>query len=168
MSPPPRSTSTRRRGPRHRSRAACSRSPASACAAGPVADSGDDVMTGSLDRKLWGALPDGTPVEQFTLRNERGMTAVVITYGAILASLRVPDRSGALDNVVLGYAGLPEYLGDDASFGATVGRYANRIAGGRFAIDGTTYELPRNNGPNSLHGGVKGFSKRVWQAGGAV
>jgi len=125
-------------------------------------------MTGSLDRKPWGALPDGTAVEQFTLRNERGMTAVIITYGAILASLRVPDRTGALDNVVLGYASLEGYLGDDASFGATIGRYANRIAGGRFAIDGTTYELLRNNGPNSLHGGIRGFSKRVWQARGAV
>jgi aldose 1-epimerase len=125
-------------------------------------------MTSTLDRKSYGALPDGAAVEQFTLRNERRITAVVITYGAILASLRVPDRAGALDNVVLGYASLAEYLADDASFGATIGRYANRIAGGRFTLDGATYDLPRNNGPNSLHGGGKGFSKRVWQAAGAV
>ena len=125
-------------------------------------------MAGALDRRAYGALPDGTPVERFALRNARGMTAEVITYGAILASLNVPDRAGAFANVVLGYASLPEYLADDASFGATIGRYANRIAGGRFAIDGRAYELVRNNGPNSIHGGLKGFSKRVWQAEGTV
>lgn len=124
-------------------------------------------MVGSLDRKPYGALPDGTPVERFTLSNG-SLTAEVISYGAILASLRVPDRAGATANVVLGYASLEDYLADDASFGATVGRYANRIAGGSFAIDGTTYRLPINNGPNSIHGGIKGFSKRVWRAGGAV
>jgi aldose 1-epimerase len=120
-------------------------------------------MTGSVDRKPYGALSDGTAVERFTLRNG-GLTAEIITYGAILASLHVPDRAGALANVVLGYASLAEYLADDASFGATIGRYANRIAGGRFSIDGAAYPLPLNNGPNSIHGGLKGFSKRVWQA----
>src|SRR5215472_2576701 len=126
------------------------------------------AMAGALDRRAYGALPDGTPVERFTLRNARGMAAEVITYGAILASLRVPDRASAFANVVLGYASLQEYLADDASFGATIGRYANRIAGGRFVIDGRSYELARNNGPNSIHGGLKGFSKRVWQAEGTV
>ena len=121
-------------------------------------------MTNVPDRKPYGALPDGTAVERFTLRNERGMTAQVITYGARLASLHVPDHAGDVANVVLGYASLDEYLTDDASFGATIGRYANRIAGGRFSIDGTTCDLPLNNGPNSIHGGLKGFSKRVWQA----
>jgi aldose 1-epimerase len=125
-------------------------------------------MTGSLDRKPYGALPDGTAVERFTLRNEGGMTAEVITYGAVLTSLHVPDRAGTLANVVLGYASLAEYIADDASFGATVGRYANRIAGGSFSIDSTTYRLPINNGPNSIHGGLKGFSKRLWQAEAAV
>lgn len=124
-------------------------------------------MTGSLDRKPYGTLPDGAVIERFTLSNG-SLVAEVISYGAILASLRVPDRAGALANVVLGYAGLEGYLADDASFGATVGRYANRIASGSFAIDGTTYRLPINNGPNSIHGGIKGFSKRVWQADGAV
>jgi aldose 1-epimerase len=126
-----------------------------------------DAVSGSLDRKAYGALPDGAPVDCFMLRNG-SLMAEIITYGAILASLRVPDHTGALANVVLGYAGLAEYLGDDASFGATVGRYANRIAGGRFEIDGTAYRLPINNGPNSIHGGVKGFSKRLWQAEAAV
>jgi aldose 1-epimerase len=124
-------------------------------------------VTGSLDRKPYGALPDGTTVECFTLRNG-SLTAEVITYGAILASLRAPDRAGTLANVVLGYGTLAEYLADDASFGATIGRYANRIAGGSFSIDGTAYRLPLNNGPNSIHGGLKGFGKRVWQADGAV
>src|SRR4029077_16312728 len=143
------------------------RSRASACAAGRARGFGADRMTGSLDRKPYGALPDGTAVERFTLGNG-GMAAGGISYGAILASLRVPDRAGALANVVLGYASLDGYLGDDASFGATVGRYANRIASGSFSIDGKTYRLPINNGPNSIHGGIKGFSKRVWQAGGAL
>ncbi len=121
-------------------------------------------MAGSLDRKAYGMLPDGTAIERFTMRNERGMAAEVISYGAILTALHVPDRAGMFANVVLGYEALAGYLADDASFGATVGRYANRIAGGRFSIDGTTYQLPINNGPNSIHGGLKGFSKRAWQA----
>jgi aldose 1-epimerase len=120
-------------------------------------------MPGPVDRKPYGALPDGTAVDCFMLRNG-DLAAEIITYGAILTALRVPDRTGAIGSVVLGYASLAEYLADDASFGATVGRYANRIAGGRFTIDGTAYQLPLNNGPNSIHGGYKGFSKRVWQA----
>ena len=125
-------------------------------------------MTGSLDRTRWGALSDGTAVDRFTLENGKGTSAEVITYGARLAALHLPDCAGVSANVVLGYASLAEYLADDASFGATVGRYANRIAGGRFAIDGTSYSLALNNGPNSIHGGLKGFSKKVWQADGAV
>jgi aldose 1-epimerase len=125
-------------------------------------------VAGSLDRTRYGALPDGTAVDRFTLRNARGTTAEIITYGAVLAALRVPDRAGAQVNVVLGYAGLQGYLADDASYGATVGRYANRIAGGRFEIDGTVYRLALNNGPNAIHGGLQGFSKKVWQADGAV
>jgi aldose 1-epimerase len=125
-------------------------------------------MTGLLDRTRHGALPDGTAVDRFTLRNDRGLTAEIITYGARLTALRVPDRAGAFANVVLGYASLAEYLADDASYGATVGRYANRIAGGRFEIDGTVYRLALNNGPNAIHGGLKGFSKTVWHADGAV
>jgi aldose 1-epimerase len=125
-------------------------------------------MASSLDRARWGALSDGTAVDRFTLKNAAGVTAEIISYGARLTSLRVPDRSGDFANVVLGYASLEEYLADDASFGATVGRYANRIAGGRFAIDGTVHRLALNNGPNSIHGGLQGFSKRVWQAEGAT
>lgn len=124
-------------------------------------------MIGTVDRESYGALPDGTAVERFTLRNG-SLTAEIINYGAILASLNVPDRAGGLANVVLGYASLAEYLADDASFGATIGRYANRIAGGSFSIDGMTYRLPLNNGPNSIHGGLRGFGKRVWQADGSV
>jgi aldose 1-epimerase len=124
-------------------------------------------MTGSLDRARWGALSDGTAVDRFMLKNA-GVTAEIITYGARLTSLRVPDRAGEFANVVLGYASLAEYLADDASYGAIVGRYANRIAGGRFAIDGTVHRLALNNGPNSIHGGLQGFSKRVWQAEGAI
>src|SRR5690349_2872580 len=100
-------------------------------------------MTGSLDRKPYGAAPDDIDIDRFTLRN-RALAAEVMTYGARLASLHVPDRAGSVANVVLGYASLGEYLVDDASFGATVGRYANRIAGGSFSIDGKTYRLPIN------------------------
>jgi aldose 1-epimerase len=125
-------------------------------------------MTGSLDRTRWGVVPDGTAVDRFTLSNDKGTVAEVITYGAILAALRTPDRAGSPVNVVLGYASLGDYLADDASYGATVGRYANRIAGGQFEIDGTVYPLALNNGPHAIHGGLKGFSKKVWQADGAV
>jgi aldose 1-epimerase len=124
-------------------------------------------MAGEIGRKPYGELPDGTAIECFTLRTG-ALAAEVITYGARLASLHVPDRAGSVANVVLGYESLSGYLEDDASFGATVGRYANRIAAGRFSIDGTTYHLPINNGPNSIHGGLKGFSKRVWRADGRV
>jgi aldose 1-epimerase len=125
-------------------------------------------MTGPLDRKPYGVLPDGTAVDRFTLRNTNGTTAEIISYGAILMSLSVPDRAGGFANVVLGYGSLADYLADDASYGATIGRYANRIAGGQFAIDGTVYRLLLNNGPNSIHGGLEGFSKKVWRAEGVV
>ena len=108
--------------------------------------------------------PDGTRVELYTLQNASGSSVAIATYGATVVSLRVPDRDGHLDDVVLGYDGLEGYLGSRFYFGAIVGRYANRIAEGRFGLEGRTFTLARNNGENHLHGGLRGFDKVVWSA----
>ena len=110
----------------------------------------------------YGKTPEGTPVQQYTLTNGR-VTAKVITYGAILTDLIVPDRDGKAGDVVLGFDNLDGYLKGHPFFGATVGRVGNRIAGGKFSLDGKDYTLAVNNGPNSLHGGLKGFDKVVWK-----
>ena len=121
--------------------------------------------SGSMPQRApFGTMPDGTPIEIFTLRNSNGMEVRTIPYGAIIVSIRVPDRSGKFDDVVIGHDKLEGYFTASRFFGAVVGRYGNRIAKGRFTIDGTTYELAVNNGPNHLHGGIKGFDKVVWQA----
>jgi aldose 1-epimerase len=103
-------------------------------------------------------------VQIYTLTNIHGIEARIMTYGATLVSLRTPDRAGHFNNVILGFDTLDSYLAGVPYFGATVGRYANRIANGRFTLDGKSYQLPQNNGPNSLHGGNQGFDKRVWTA----
>ena len=121
------------------------------------------AWAGTATRAPFGALPDGCAVEAVTLDNGHGLRARIISYGAILQSLDVPDRTGRSANVVLGYADAATYLTHPNYFGATVGRYANRIAGGHFEIDGHAYQLPLNNGPNSLHGGPLGFDKRIWR-----
>lgn len=105
-----------------------------------------------------------TNVQIYTLTNVHGIEARIMTYGATLVSLKTPDRAGNLRNIILGFDSLDPYLAGVPYFGATVGRYANRIAGGRFVLDGKSYQLPQNNGPNSLHGGNRGFDKRVWTA----
>jgi len=112
----------------------------------------------------FGRMPDGKAVEMYTLTNPVGMQVRAITYGAIIQGIRVPDRSGRLADVTLGYDSLQGYLGSSPYFGAVVGRYANRIAHGRFTLDGRTYRLAINNDPNHLHGGVKGYDKVVWEA----
>jgi aldose 1-epimerase len=112
----------------------------------------------------FGRLPDGTDVGLFTLNNARGLEVRAIAYGAIILSVRAPDRRGRLDDVVLGCDDLEGYLTRSRYFGAVVGRYGNRIAHGRFTLDGRTFQLATNNGPNHLHGGVKGFDKVVWLA----
>jgi aldose 1-epimerase len=117
-----------------------------------------------VTRAPFGQLPDGTAVESFTLRNASGMEVRAMTYGAIITSLRVPDRAGRLGDVVLGHDDLAGYLRKPSYFGTVVGRYGNRIAKGRFTLDGKTYTLATNNGPNHLHGGIKGFDKAVWKA----
>ncbi|MDQ3654372.1 MAG: galactose mutarotase, partial [Chloroflexota bacterium] len=107
---------------------------------------------------------DGQLVDRYTLTNDTGMSVSILTYGGIIQSLNVSDRHGDLGNVVLGFDNLDDYVSKSPYFGAIVGRYANRIAEGRFALDGTTYQLPVNNGPNSLHGGANGFDRRLWTA----
>lgn len=113
-------------------------------------------------RRVFGHLPDGRAVEAVTLVGASGMQATVIVYGASLQSMMVPDRAGQLADVTLGHASLGEYLAQTAYFGSSVGRVANRIAGGRFVLDGTEYRAPCNNGPNALHGGPGGFDKALW------
>lgn len=112
----------------------------------------------------FGTTPAGEKVELFTLTNAHGTVAKITNYGAILVSLEVPGRDGQKANIVLGYDTLADYVADPSSFGATVGRYGNRIAKGRFTIDGQEYQLATNNGPNHLHGGNVGFNKRIWKA----
>jgi aldose 1-epimerase len=123
-----------------------------------------DERKGSMESQLFGKTKDGTAVEQYTLKNSRGMTAKIITYGGIITELHVPDRGGKLDDVVLGFDNLDAYLKGHPYFGAITGRVANRIAKGRFTLDGKEYKLATNNGPNALHGGLQGFDKKVWKA----
>ena len=116
-----------------------------------------------VERTHFGTLPDGEEVERFRLQNTAGVEASIITYGATLISLAAPDRNGLVEDIVLGHDSLAGYLEANPYFGSVVGRYANRIAGGTFTLDAETYTLARNNGPNHLHGGVKGFDKVNWR-----
>ncbi len=109
-------------------------------------------------------MPDGTAVDLYALTNSNGVTVKIITYGTIITEMHVPDRTGQCVDVVLGFDKLEAYLQRHPYFGCTVGRYANRIAGGRFTLYGKSYQLAVNNGSNHLHGGIKGFDKVVWQA----
>jgi len=118
----------------------------------------------TVETSSFGSLTDGTAVEMLTLKNAKGATAKVITYGATLTELWVPDRSGKLGDVVLGFDQLQGYLGNHPFFGATVGRVANRIAKGKFTLDGKEYSLEINNPPNNLHSGSKGLSRTIWKA----
>ncbi|MGP4110468.1 aldose epimerase family protein [Streptomyces sp. 4N509B] len=117
---------------------------------------------GAPRRELFGRLADGTEVHRWTLSNG-GTRVKVLSLGGIVQSLELPDRAGRYANVSLGFDTLDPYVTDSPYFGALIGRYGNRIAEGRFTLDGTTYQLPLNDGPNSLHGGDIGFDKRVWE-----
>lgn len=119
---------------------------------------------GPIEKSSFGELPDGTAIDIYTLRNAHGVEARIMTYGGIVVSLRTPDRNGTFGDVVLGYETLDGYLGYSPYFGALIGRYGNRIAKGKFTLDGHEYSLALNNGPNLLHGGNKGFDKVVWRA----
>lgn len=117
----------------------------------------------AIVRSDWGKLPDGTPLALYTLRNKQGMEIRVSNYGGIITHWMAPDRSGKLADIVLGYDSIGGYLKETPYFGAIVGRYGNRIAKGKFSLEGKTYKLAINNIGNHLHGGLKGFDKVVWQ-----
>lgn len=117
-----------------------------------------------ITSQAYGQLEDGRTVDQYQLKNANGMAVEVITYGGIITSWTAPDKTGAYENVVLGYDSLSQYLANNPYFGAIIGRYGNRIAKGQFVLEGTTYELATNDGPNHLHGGLKGFDKVLWSA----
>jgi aldose 1-epimerase len=120
-------------------------------------------LEAKVTKSVFGDMPDGTKVEIYTLE-EGAIKARVMSYGARLVSLEVPDRSGKVADIVLGYESLAGYTADPKSyFGAVVGRYGNRIAHATFNLDGKRYQLPANDGANSLHGGIKGFDKLLWQ-----
>lgn len=127
------------------------------------------MMTVSVESQVtkqpFGKTPDGTPVDIYTLKTS-ALEAHIITYGGIVQSLKVPDKKGKIGDIVLGFDTLDGYTDgakpNPAFFGALIGRYGNRIAGGQFTLDGTTYHIPQNDGTNALHGGTKGFDKVVW------
>ncbi len=136
---------------------------AAVAAAGLFGCSTSSVRTlPKIERHTFGKLPDGTPVEAFTLKNSKGVEATILNYGGLVVSLKVPDKNGKLGDVVLGYDTVDGYLKESPYFGAMIGRYGNRIAKGKFTLNGQQYTLAVNNGPNALHGGIKGFDKVVW------
>jgi len=117
----------------------------------------------STSKQPWGQA-DGKEVSLYTLTNANGMVIKITNYGGVVTSITTPDKKGNFENIVLGFDSLSPYLNGRSFFGATIGRYGNRIAKGKFTLDGTTYTLAVNNGPNALHGGIKGFDKVVWDA----
>ena len=119
--------------------------------------------TASVSKSAFGTA-NGQAVDLYTLHNKGGSVAKIMTYGGIVQSLKVPDKDGKLVDVTLGYDSLDGYVTNSPYFGALIGRYGNRIGAGKFTLNGTTYTLATNNGPNHLHGGLKGFDKRVWSA----
>ncbi len=118
----------------------------------------------NITHQTFGHTAEGTAVDLYTLANDAGLTITITNYGGIIVSILAPDRAGVVTDVALGFDGLVGYLQRHPYFGAIVGRYANRIAQGKFRLNGVEYTLARNNGPNHLHGGLKGFDRMVWQA----
>jgi aldose 1-epimerase len=121
------------------------------------------ALAAEASRAPAGTLADGSAVEVISLTNKQGVSAKILTYGATLQSLSAPDKNGRIADVLLGYDDLKDYVDHPNYFGVTVGRYANRIAGGAFSLDGKAYKLPLNDKSNTLHGGGKGFDKQVWK-----
>ena len=127
---------------------------------------GGNVMEAytNITKQSFGKTPEGVAVDLYTLKNRNGVEAAITNYGGIVVQLRVPDRKGNLADIVLGYDDLDGYVHDKAYLGALIGRYGNRIAHGKFSLDGKVYTLPLNNGDNTLHGGLKGFNRAIWRA----
>lgn len=120
-------------------------------------------MRGTIRKQSFGKTASGEQIDLYSLTSKKGMEVSITNFGATVVTLRVPDRAGKSADVVLGYDTLEGYENGKSYFGATVGRYANRIAGGKFSLDGKTYTLPKNDGPNTLHGGIVGFNKKIWK-----
>jgi aldose 1-epimerase len=137
---------------------------AAAIVLGPLSNGTANPVAKSIKKSVFGKTPDGKEIELYVLTNRNGLEAAVTNFGGILVSLKAPDRESKLGDVVLGYDSLDGYLNDKSFFGGTIGRYGNRIAQGKFILDGVTHTLARNNGGNHLHGGINGFNKAVWQA----
>jgi aldose 1-epimerase len=132
---------------------------------GPAAPTASGATQPGIVRDVFGTTPAGVRIDRYTLTNGRGMRVRIITYGGIIQTIETPDRRGRTANVALGFNNLTDYLERNSPyFGCITGRYANRIANGRFTLDGVTYQLAQNNGQNHLHGGNVGFDKRVWAA----
>lgn len=117
-----------------------------------------------IEKNVFGETPEGEQVDIYTLTNKNGMEVKIITYGGRITSLKVPDKDGKYEDVVLGFDTLAQYIENNPYFGAIIGRYGNRIAKGKFSIDDVEYSLPTNDGENHLHGGNKGFDKVIWNA----
>ncbi|MCF6270833.1 MAG: galactose mutarotase [Melioribacteraceae bacterium] len=124
----------------------------------------EDAQKMSITKQFYGKTPDGENVDLFTLTNANGLQATIINYGATVTTLKTPDRDGNFADIVLGYDNLDGYINDPYYFGTTAGRFAGRVANGKFSIDGKEYQLSINNGANHLHGGIKGFNRVVWDA----
>ncbi len=122
----------------------------------------EEIIMSTISKEEFGTTPDGQMAQLFTLTNANGMVANITNYGGIITKLTAPDKNGEWADVVLGFDSLASYVKGSPFFGALVGRYGNRIAKGKFSIEGKEYTLPINNGPNALHGGIKGFDKVLW------
>lgn len=118
----------------------------------------------TIQKNKYGTTPEGVSVDRFTLKNTNGIEVDIINYGGIITSIKAPNKKGLIENITLGYKSLPQYIKSNPYFGAIIGRYGNRIANGKFTLDGVEYSLANNNGPNNLHGGSKGFDKVIWNA----
>jgi aldose 1-epimerase len=132
-----------------------------------AADAQDETSAApavQVQSEPFGETKEGVPITRYILSNDKGMTVAILSYGAIVQSIEMPDRSGKRANIVLGFPALDGYLGDDPYYGCIVGRYANRIAKGKFTLDGKEYTLAKNDGPNHIHGGLKSFADVVWAA----
>lgn len=137
---------------------------AAAAALAGCAPKSEEQGSTKMNRQSFGKTNDGEAIDLYTLKNSTSMDAAIMNYGGIVQALRIPDKSGTAVDVVLGFDDLAGYLKDSPYFGALVGRYGNRIGNARFKLDGVEYKLPANDGKNTLHGGIKGFDKRVWSA----
>src|SRR5687767_12103755 len=147
----------------------CFASAVSACLAGCANESREDAKAGGggkagIVKSDFGKTKEGEAVDLYTLTNKNGLVAKITNYGGIVTELHVPDKNGQVGDVVLGFKNIDGYLAGHPYFGALIGRYGNRIAKGKFTLDGKEYTLATNNDPNHLHGGVKGFDKVVWTA----